>query len=178
MGDIWPYGGPRRVDWNVVYNTMISLGQSGIAAARFAAIGEAESGLDLNVINDTPATGDYSVGIWQINYYDGLYAGRSAEFGTPRQLIAGGLVRQARAAISIALSQGWGAWTTYTSGAYTRYLHGAPSQPGPTVRGNPSPVPPSSTEGDSWSGKVKRSGSDWLAMAKVASQYSKAITAI
>lgn len=129
MGDIWPYGPPVYVAWNSAYNQMIGLGQSRYAAQVFAAIAEAESSLDLTVINDTPATGDYSVGCYQVNYYGQLYADRASQFGNPQQLIDSGLYGQSRAAIAIANSQGFSAWSTYDSGAYLQYMHGAPQQP-------------------------------------------------
>lgn len=106
------------------------------------AIAQAESSLDLSVINDTPSTGDYSVGAWQINYYDGLYPGRTAQFGTPCQLVASGLGGQARAALAIqAAAGGYTPWTTYTSGAYRQFLHGG-AQPGPVPSAGPSPWAP------------------------------------
>lgn len=124
MGDIFPYGGPAFVTWQQAYNEAYTwFGNSSIAAT-FAAIASAESGLDWRVINDTPATGDYSVGLWQINYYGSLYAGRAKAYGTPQQLVEGGLTRQFYAAMGIYYSQGFGAWSTYNNGAYRAYLHG------------------------------------------------------
>lgn len=66
-------------------------------APLMASIAEAESGGVTNVLNDNPATGDYSVGLWQINYFNGNYNGRAATYGTPTQL-AGDVNAQARAA--------------------------------------------------------------------------------
>jgi hypothetical protein len=136
MGDIWPYEPPKYVTWQNTRSQFESEGISANNAAVFAAIGTAESSLDLSVINDTPATGDYSVGCFQINYYGSLYAGRAGEFGTPRQLILNGLTAQVKAAISIWHQQGFHAWSTYSSGAYIQYLHGAP-----TPAGGPGGVP-------------------------------------
>lgn len=141
MGDIWPYGPPRYVKWTDARGIIESEGISANLAAVFAAIGEAESSLDLTVINDTPSTGDYSVGIWQINYYNGLYAGRASAYGTPKQLIEGGIQRQAKAAIGIWHSQGFSAWSTYNSGAYKQFLHGAPNPSAGPGGGNPLPNP-------------------------------------
>ena len=53
-----------------------------------------------NALNNTPATGDYSVGLWQINYYGSLLASRTAEFGTPASL-QGNANAQAKAAIKL-----------------------------------------------------------------------------
>lgn len=123
MGDIWPYGPAKYVTWTQAYTQMLSLGQTQENAAVYAAIGTAESSLDLSVINDTPGTGDYSVGIWQINYNGSLYGPRSAAFGTPQQLIAGGLNKQAQAALSVGRG-GFTPWSTFNNGDYKPYLHG------------------------------------------------------
>ena len=125
MGDIWPYGGPSHVTWDAAYQEILFFTHDVNEAHIMAAIGSAESSLDQNVINDTPATGDYSVGIWQINYYGNLRPGRTAQFGTPEQLIRGGLGAQARAAIAIAAGPGgYTNWSTYNDSAYVKYLHG------------------------------------------------------
>jgi hypothetical protein len=65
-----------------------------------AAIAIAESGGQTNVLNNTPGTGDYSVGLWQINYYNGLLADRTHEFGAPEAL-AQDPNAQAQAAIAL-----------------------------------------------------------------------------
>lgn len=124
MGDIWPYGAPAFVTWQQAYNEVFQWIPDASVAATMAAIASAESGLDYTVINDTPATGDYSVGLWQINYAGSLYAGRAAAYGTPQQLVQGGLTRQWYAAMGIYHGQGLGAWSTYRNGAYLAYLHG------------------------------------------------------
>jgi hypothetical protein len=108
-----------------------------------AAIAGPESGYDYSVINDTPSTGDYSVGLWQINYLGALYAGRSAAYGTPRQLIEGGPARQARAAADVWHSQGYDAWfNTYTSGDWKQYIGSGPIPHGSQPPGGPGGAPP------------------------------------
>lgn len=131
MGDIHPYGGPYFYSFDVVHYFLSTLPGSGPDPLVFTAIAQAESGLDKAVINDTPATGDYSVGLWQINFFGYLYASRVAQFGTPAQLVGGGIQRQAPAAVQIWREQGYGAWTTYTSGAYRQYLSGGITPAGP-----------------------------------------------
>jgi hypothetical protein len=128
MTDIWLSGlPPAYTDWAYCTGVLELAGLSKPDAEVLAAIGGPESGYDYRVINDTPATGDYSVGIWQINYYGSLYSGRTAEFGTPRQLIESGPMGQARAAASVFRSQGFMAWaTTYTSGAWRKYIGSGP----------------------------------------------------
>jgi|SRR5215469_643244 len=128
MGDIWPYGPPLRVSWAALYNSVIARGWSSTGADILAAIALAESGGDLRVINDTPYTGDYSVGAWQINYYNGLWGERTSAFGTPAQLIAGQLPAQSYAAVTIARG-GFTPWSTYNSGAYRQFLNNPPAAP-------------------------------------------------
>lgn len=58
-------------------------GFTGTSLASFVSIGLCESGGDPSVLNNNPNTGDYSCGLFQINYYGNLYAGRTAAFGPP-----------------------------------------------------------------------------------------------
>lgn len=109
-----------------------------------AAIALAESGGNPGALNNDPATGDYSVGLWQINYYGNLYPSRTAAYGSPATLRTNPS-EQAAAAIGISGNgQNWSPWTTYTSGAYKQYLMGAPAQttgiaaPPPTTSAGPS----------------------------------------
>jgi hypothetical protein len=62
------------------------------------------------LVNDTPSTGDYSVGLWQINYYGSLMGPQTARFGSPEAFAADpGL--QARAAIAMSQNgQNWQPW--------------------------------------------------------------------
>jgi len=112
-----------------------------------AAIATAESGRDLHVLNNTPATGDYSVGAWQINYYGSLRASRTAQFGSPEQLAKGGVGPQAEACVAIHSGSGWSAWSTYNSGAYKQYLRGGGGGSGGGGTGSSSQ--PTVQEGDS-----------------------------
>lgn len=137
MGDIWPYGPPAFNTWQQVYNEAFTWFGNASIAATFAAIASAESGLDYRIINDTPATGDYSVGDFQINYFGSLYAERARLYGTPQQLVEGGLSRQFYAAMGIYHGQGFGAWSTYTSGAYRAFLHGYTPASGGATGGQP-----------------------------------------
>ena len=94
-------------------------------AATAAAIALAESGGDSAALNNTPSTGDYSVGLWQVNYYNGLFSSRSAAYGSPAALLIDPNA-QARAAISISSNgTNWSPWSTYKSGAYLQYLNAA-----------------------------------------------------
>jgi hypothetical protein len=83
------------------------------AAQTFAGIANAESGGNTEALNNDPSTGDYSIGLWQINYrgtgsgqYSSnpadwpLYNSRVKEFGSPSDLQSNPN-RQAGAAISL-----------------------------------------------------------------------------
>lgn len=80
-------------------------------APLMAGIALAESSGDTTALNNTPSTGDYSVGLWQINYYGPLLPGRTAEYGSPSTL-QGSPPAQAKAAIAL-FGNGAGAsnWT-------------------------------------------------------------------
>jgi hypothetical protein len=176
VGDIWPYGAPFYGTWQEAHRAVTDAGGSDYTATILAAIGTAESGIDLTVINDTPSTGDYSVGVWQINYYNGLYDSRTAAFGTPEQLINSGLPGQAKAALSIVNSSGFSPWSTYNSGAYKAYLHGAPA---PTAGSRPQTFPtipvPDPTSQDSWGRQVRYSGDNLKRVAIDALRHGSAV---
>lgn len=183
MGDIWPYGGPAFVTWQDAFGVMKALGFGNVGSAIFAAIATAESGLDYRVINDTPSTGDYSVGLWQINYYNGLYNGRAAAYGTPKQMIHDGLSRQARAAKGVWEGQGFQAWSKFNNGAYQKYLHGFSGPPPGPVPGQPvapggfQEPPPRPTANDSWHTQILESGGSLRSIAANAHTQAKRVIA-
>jgi len=82
-------------------------------APLMAGIAIAESGGDTMALNANPQTKDFSVGLWQINYYGPLGPSRTARFGTPDQLSMHP-AKQAKAAIALAgkngagISSAWG----------------------------------------------------------------------
>lgn len=94
-----------------------------------AAIAMAESGGNTQAQNNSGQ--DNSIGLWQINYHGNLAASRTAEYGTPSQLLANPLA-QAQAAVSISNNgQTLTPWATYNSGAYQQYLpQGSSNGPG------------------------------------------------
>ena len=96
-----------------------------------SAIGMAESSLNTNAINYIPC-----VGVMQVN------AKVHTQY-TVAQLMDPAI--NASAAYSVYKSQGWAAWTTYTSGAYKKYLAAANSAAGTNVTadtsGNGGPLP-------------------------------------
>src|ERR1035437_6830159 len=93
-----------------------------------AGIAIAESGGNTTSLNNTPATGDYSVGLWQINYYNGLLASRTASYGPPGALQIDANA-QAKAAVSLSGNgTNWGPWKTdHTWNAWVNA--GRPRQP-------------------------------------------------
>jgi len=69
-------------------------------APTMAGIAEAESGGMTNNLNANASTGDFSVGLWQINYFGSLGPERAHSFGEPATL-ADDVNLQAKAAISL-----------------------------------------------------------------------------
>lgn len=57
-------------------------------APLMAGIAIGESGGSTGVLNPDSSTRDYSVGLWQINYYANLRDSRTAKYGSPEQLLA------------------------------------------------------------------------------------------
>jgi hypothetical protein len=111
-----------KLSYQAIESLWTAAGGSKALAPVMAAIAIAESGGRPSALNDTAP--DYSVGLWQINYYGSMLPGRTKEFGSPKALMASPTA-QARAAVAIERQQGLGAWSTYTSGAYKKYLNGA-----------------------------------------------------
>jgi hypothetical protein len=115
-------GGTNVVGADKAYQALRQAGASPQLALILTAVGGAESGWNAAAVNNDPATGDYSIGVWQINYYGNLLQSRTAEFGPPDQLV-GNLAAQAHAAVVIAHGGGGlSNWTTYTRGTYSAYL--------------------------------------------------------
>lgn len=87
-----------------------------------AAIAMAESGGNPNAHNVIPP--DNSYGLWQINMIGSMGPGRRKEYGISSNDELFNPAVNARAAAKILSSQGLSAWSTYTSGAYKKYLNG------------------------------------------------------
>lgn len=131
-------GGP--LSFSQLEKLWIQAGGSPGKAAVAAAIALAESNGNPSALNNTPSTGDYSVGLWQINYYGSLAPSRTAQFGPPQALTSP--LANAKAAVAISGDgSNFTPWTTYTSGAYLNHADGgspaslyqAPARPGGTV---------------------------------------------
>lgn len=97
-------------------------------APLMAGIALAESGGTTKALNNNPSTGDYSVGLWQINYYGDLLSGRTAAYGSPVQL-QNDPNRQAQAAVSLfGTGAGISNWTNDRTWNAWRAA-GSPSKP-------------------------------------------------
>jgi hypothetical protein len=99
-----------------------SAGFSTEQAVIMAAIAMAESGGRAKAHNDNRSTGDDSYGLWQINMIDRLGPERRRQFGISGNAALFDPTTNAKAARQVYLSQGFGAWSVYKSGAYRQYL--------------------------------------------------------
>jgi hypothetical protein len=119
-GSVTPGSGgitPRQA-----YQALRAAGIPVSAAITLTAIGGVESGWNTKALNNTPATGDYSVGVWQINYFGSLLAERSPVLGSPQQL-TGNLTAQARAVAILYRQSGLQPWMPdITSGKINQFL--------------------------------------------------------
>jgi len=106
-----------------------------------AAIAMAESGGVVSAQGPPNSDGTVDRGLWQIN---------SSHSQFDAQRLLSDPLYNARAAVSIERSQGLGAWTTYSSGAYRSYLGSPDTYGGPTFgRTRPGGAePPASSVGD------------------------------
>lgn len=110
-------GEGTTLDPTTVAGLLLEAGATPDQAARLTAIGGLESGYRTNALNDTPATKDYSVGIWQENYYGDMLAGRTASYGSPAELAADPK-RQAQTAVTMSGGPGgtnFAPWSTNKS---------------------------------------------------------------
>lgn len=97
-----------------------------------AGIAAAESGLGTALVGDNGT----SFGLWQVHTPAWPQYNASSLTNDPNY--------NAQAAVQIFLSQGLGAWTTYTNGAYKQYLNGASTAAAPSITGSSSAPPTSS----------------------------------
>jgi hypothetical protein len=98
------------LSFDQIQSLWIQNGGNAAWAPLAAAIAIAESGGNTVALNNTPATGDYSVGLWQINYFGNLLTGRTQQFGSPIALQSDPNA-QAKAAIALSGNgANWGPW--------------------------------------------------------------------
>lgn len=101
-------------------------GFSGSSLLTMTSLGISESGGNAQALNNNPSTGDYSVGWFQINYFDGLYNTRAQKYGPPSYLLSN---PQAQASAAWDLSghgTNFSPWQgDYTNGKYYANLPAA-----------------------------------------------------
>lgn len=99
-------------------------GFSGSALAKAVAIALAESSGNPSAHNAVPP--DDSYGLWQINMYGSMGPARRKQFGLSSNSQLFDPATNAKAAYAISNGgKSFGAWSTYTSGAYLAYLPAA-----------------------------------------------------
>ena len=102
-------------------------------APLMAGIAIGESGGNPQALNPNAGTGDYSVGLWQINYYGNLRESRTARYGSPEQLAADAN-RQAKAAIDLFGQNGAGIGNWTNDSTWNAWMRaGAPQAPAADV---------------------------------------------
>jgi hypothetical protein len=126
------YGSTKRylsISEVAYYATMMfpTAGGTGIIfrghVAIATAIAMAESNGDILAHNSKPP--DDSYGLWQINMIGSLGPARRAQFGLKSNDELFNPANNAIAAKAIYNSGGWRPWSTYTNGAYKKYLEEA-----------------------------------------------------
>lgn len=102
-----------RLSFTQIEQLWINEGGDPAWAGTMALIALLESGGNTTSLNNNPSTGDYSVGLWQINYFGDLLGERTQKYGSPAAL-QGDPAAQARAAIDLLGNNGAGIgnWTT------------------------------------------------------------------
>lgn len=101
----------------------IQAGGSAATAPVAAAIALAESGGNPNSYNGNTGTGDNSYGLWQINMIGSMGPARLKEFGLTSDTQLFDPLTNAKAAVIVANGgSNFSPWTTYTHGAYEKYL--------------------------------------------------------
>ena len=116
------------LNFDQIQSLWVQAGGNPAWAPLAAAIAMAESGGNTTALNNNPNTGDYSVGLWQINYFGGLLQSREQQFGAPASLQAS---PAAQASAAVALSNNGTNWQPWQGdAAYQAWTaHGAPAAP-------------------------------------------------
>ena len=117
---------PNRVNSaGEILSTWLAVGGDPKEAVLMTAIAMAESSGRQDAHNPNASTGDNSYGLWQINMINDLGPARRQQFGINSNDQLFDPATNARAALAIRKSQGFGAWSVYRSGAYKQYLAAA-----------------------------------------------------
>ena len=111
------------------YDYAVGAGCSPEGARIAAAIAQAESSGNPGAHNPVPP--DDSYGLWQINMLGRLGPARRTQFGLQSNNALYDPATNARAMYAISGGcSNWRPWTTFTSGAYQRYLQAGAVSPG------------------------------------------------
>jgi hypothetical protein len=131
-----------------------SAGFSGAALAKAVAIALAESGGNPNAHNAVPP--DNSYGLWQINMLGSMGPARRKQFGLTSNDQLFNPATNAKAAYAIANNgKSFTPWSTYTSGAYLRYMSRANKAAGnPDTSGTTTGTQTGLTDVLSWPGDI------------------------
>lgn len=121
----------QKYSYGQLEQLWINAGGSTTLAPIMAAIAMAESSGGASSTNSN-SNGSTDYGLWQINSSNG---GSTASFDP---------ARNAQQAVAIERSQGLGAWTTYSSGAYRQFLQSGVS---PVAAGTPVGISPTGAQG-------------------------------
>lgn len=103
-----------------VYSVARAAGATHAEAIMLTAIAKGESGWSNTAHNPKPP--DNSYGLWQINMLGSMGDQRRQQFGIANNEALFNPLTNAKAAIAILRSQGWRAWSVYSSGAYRQYM--------------------------------------------------------
>lgn len=77
---------PKKSSAYLAASALYNAGFRGWPLVVMTAIGGQQSNWNPTALNNNPSTGDYSVGIWQINYFGDLLSSRTKSFGSPAYL--------------------------------------------------------------------------------------------
>ena len=79
---------PKTSSAYLTASALYNAGFRGWPLVVMTALAGRESKWNPTALNNNPSTGDYSVGLYQINYYGDLLQGRTAEYGSPQTLLS------------------------------------------------------------------------------------------
>ena len=79
---------PKTTSQYLTASALHNAGFKGWPLVVMTALAGREARWNPTALNNNPNTGDYSVGLWQINYFGSLAPGRTAEYGSPSSLLS------------------------------------------------------------------------------------------
>ena len=79
---------PKTSSAYLTASALYNAGFRGWPLTVMTALAGREAKWDPTALNNNPNTGDYSVGLFQINYFGSLLPGRTAEYGAPSTLLS------------------------------------------------------------------------------------------